>query len=202
MEISIARALIELKLTNKKIEQKTAQLTAGYAVQPRGISDAEKAIAEQSSKLQSVRDLIKRRNDLKLGIVKSNAEASVTIGDKVMTVAAAIERKTSIALDISLARQIRETYFQAKSQYEAHNTKIEAQADKQAETALQSDSEADKGEAYEAIRKVFIKNNQAKLIAIDEIEKLIEKMQDDIDTFEADVDIVLTESNTKTMITI
>ena len=198
MKISITRALAELKLTDKKINQKINELTPAYALKKEGVEEGTEDIKRQAEKLQSIQDLINRRANIKREIVLSNAAATVTIAGKNMTVADAIERKTSIQFNKDLQRKLREGYYSAVQNAERHNDQVDQNADKQAQAALQSEGE--KGAAYEAVRRVFVDNNKAELIAISDVENTIEKIQDDIDNFEMEVDFILSESNTKTMI--
>lgn len=200
MEISINRALSELKLLNKKITDKTARLQVSDAVQKQTKEQGEKFISDAVAGIKSIRDLIARRNYIKSKIVLSNASTSVAVGDKTMTVAEAIERKTSIELDKNLNRRMRETYYGHKGSVEAHNDKCRSQADKQAEAALGAATEGDKGIQYKAIFDAYYDLNKATLFAPDGIEKQIEDDQDKIDEFESEVDFILSESNTKTMI--
>lgn len=200
MEMSITRALAELKLSDKKINQRTSVLTAGAVI--RCNEDEGDFIAKSKAAIHSIEDMIKRRNTIKREIVLSNAKTTVTIGGESMTVAEAIERKTSIELNKNLSRQIRETYFQAKRQVETHNARVEGEASKVAEQILGNDSDADKGDAYTAICKAHTDKHSAKLLAYDRIEDSIDKMQDKIDDFECEVDFILTESNTRTIIEI
>ena len=51
------------------------------------------------SKLQSANDLINYRRALKSAVLQSNAVTKVTVADKEMTVAEAIEYKNSISLE-------------------------------------------------------------------------------------------------------
>jgi len=199
--ISVNRALSELKLITKKIEQKTQSLEVAVGVK----SDAKQEFKDEFIKkaeagIQQVNDLIERRNILKSAIVASNASTTVIIGLKQMTVAQAIERKTSIQMQIAFSKKLREGYFGNKTNIERHNEGISQQADKQAANALSADTEGDKGAAYTAIVDAYKQKNGAELVSVEGIEKTIEKMQDDIDEFESEVDFVLSESNIKTMI--
>lgn len=201
MEISINRALSELKLLNKKISDRTKLLQVAGLVQ-KTTEEAVKTefISDQSAAIQSVRDLIKRRGVVKCAIVKSNAATTVTIGRVSMTVAEAIERKTSIELDKDLNRQMREKYYSKKKDFENHDIQCRNKADKQAEAALGAATEGDKGIQYKAIFDAYYDSNKAELLCPIGIEKDIEDHQDSIDEFESEVDFILSESNTKTVI--
>ena len=96
---SIHRALAELKLLDKRITKtidnlKVITYKKGNKLEYNITEEEFKAVVEAD--MQSVKDLITRRKEIKEKIVKSNAETLVTIAGKEMTVAAAIERKESI----------------------------------------------------------------------------------------------------------
>lgn len=200
MNISINRALSELKLLNKKIADKTSRLEVATGVQKADDSVKETFISTAKANIQSILDLIKRRNIIKSAIVQSNAATTVTVGSNSMTVAEAIERKTSIELEKGLNRRMREQYYSNKNGIEAHNQKAKATANEQVEKMLGTDTEGDKAVQAKAIFDVSYDANKAELIAPEGIEALIEKDQDAIDEFENEVDFILSESNTKTMI--
>lgn len=200
MEISINRALSELKLLTKKITDKTERLQVSASVQKVSQVDSSQFINDSAAGIQSVRDLIKRRNTVKSAIVMSNAATTVTIAKETMTVAEAIERKTSIEFDKALNRRMREQHYGNKSNVEKHNDQCRTKADKQAEAALGASTEGDKGLQYKAIFDAYYDLNKADLLSPENIEKDIEDDQDKIDEFEAEVDFILSESNTKTMI--
>ena len=198
--ISINRALSELKLLNKKIASKTDSLDAAAGVKGIASEQKDNFIKDSKAKVQQIRDLIARRDLIKSSIVASNAQTMVAVAGKSMTVAEAIERKTSIDLTKNLNRKVRESYYSAKAGVENHNEEVKRNADKQAEAALGADTEGDKGAGYKAIVDAYIERNKAELIAYEGIEQEIEKTQDEIDEFESEVDFILSESNTKTMI--
>ena len=204
MEMSINRALSELKLITKKINDKTARLEVCAASKTQGLEEvAKKAFVEKAKgDVQSLKDLIAQRNKIKSAIVLSNAMTKVVIGNITLTVAEAIERKTSIELEKNLNRKIREHYYTNKTNVERHNEQAKQQANAQVSKALGADTEGDKGAAAKAIFDSSYDVNKAELLSIDGIELMIENDQDKIDEFESEVDFILSESNTKTTITI
>jgi len=119
-----------------------------------------------------------------------------------MTVAEAIERKSSIELDKSLNRRMREQYFGNKQGVESHNQKATDTANQQVEKMLGTDTEGDKSAQAKTLFDVSYDANKAELLAPPDIEAQIEKDQDAIDKFESEVDFILSESNTKTMISV
>lgn len=202
MDISINRALSELKLLNKKITDKTAKLQVAVGIQQKTVIDKDVFLKSVAANIQQLRDFIQNRNKIKSAIVLSNAKTKVTIGDKTMTVAEAIERKTSIDLDKALNKKMREDYYNLESQIEQHNVNAKTQADKQCEAALGAQTEGDKGAQYKTIFEAYYEANKAEVLAPEDIKAQIEKDQDTIDEFESEVDFILSESNTKTSINV
>lgn len=204
MEMSINRALAELKLLNKKITDKTMAVKVAVGVKQNGlVVEAKDAfIKEQTAVIQQIKDLIARRNSIKSAIVASNAVTTVSIGGKSMTVAEAIDRKSAIELEKSLNRVLRERYYGAKSSVEQQNDKASQAADKQANAAMGAQTEGDKGAQYKSIYDAYYDLNKCVVLAPEGIEKMIEKADDEVAEFEKDVDFILSESNTKTVINV
>ena len=102
MKMSIHRALGELKTLDKRI-RKEIENTIFIGAKKKSSNTEYKTRTSivdfnnnVNSSIQSINDLILRRKEIKEAIVNSNANTFVTIGDNKMTVASAIERKTSI----------------------------------------------------------------------------------------------------------
>lgn len=76
------------------------------------------------SAYQSVKDLMKRRNDIKSAIVLSNAMTRVKIADKEYTVAEAIERKTSIQYEVQLMQKMKNEYTKAVNNIQRINEEV------------------------------------------------------------------------------
>lgn len=204
MQISVNRALAELKLITKKIEQKTQKLVVAEVFKATS-SNAELTEFKEkvSAEFNSVSALINNRNIIKCAIVASNAVTKVTVNNKTMTVAEAIERKTSIHFEKALSMNIREKYYNAKARTEKHNDKVDAAAEAQAAKILESDSaESKKDVVYMKVVENYKETNGALLVSVNGIEKIIEESQARIDGFETEVDHILNESNVKTMIDI
>lgn len=204
MEISVNRALAELKLCTKKINDKILAVEVAklhYKAQMNATEVADFIVRAEVA-IQSVQDLIKHRNCLKTAIVMSNAITNVLIGNTHMTVAEAIERKTAIGLDKQLLRKLRESYFDSKNRLDSHNASLNTKADQQAASILGVGTDADKSEQYKAIVAAYVNTNEVQVAAPEGIETLIDDMQDAIDDFEKEVDFVLSESNIKTLITV
>ena len=206
MKISIARALAEHKLIDKKIEKLLSQ--AKYCAIKKGRKDVTVegvAIADFNEKAKSNYDkitaLIKHKNDLKAAIVQSNAGTKLKIGSGEMTVAAAIERKNTIALEERVLNAMKMEYVRAKDFVEKENIRMQSNLDK----LLESNFGAGKGgsakqEEIDAISTPYTDNNQAVLIDPIKIDEKIQAMETAIDEFTKNVDFALNESNVRTEI--
>ena len=99
-EITLAQALDELVIVNKRIEASTKDGTffafgKGSQVTPVGClavkADDAKALVQSS--WDSIAGLLEYRIRLKNAIIKANAETKVTVGDAEYTIAQAIDLK-------------------------------------------------------------------------------------------------------------
>lgn len=205
MEITITRGLAELKTLNDRIEKSINQsvyigVVTGKKILP-GFKSNEEFEEKAKSNLQSVQDLIKRRNKIKSEIVKSNACTFVTVAGEKMTVAEAIERKSSISYEQKLLDTLKAKYADAINRYEAEDYSMITRLDSLLEKNFEKDIKATP-EQYEVVAKPFIENNQPKLIDPLNIKNKIEELEKRIEDFLLNVDFVLSESNTTQKINI
>ncbi|MBS5368933.1 MAG: hypothetical protein KHY19_05675, partial [Coprobacillus cateniformis] len=132
-KISITQALNELKLYNEKILKAIEKVNlVGYAKKSFdkiGVFTKDEFSANCKADYQSLTDIIANRNYIKSAIVKSNAVTEVKIGESVMTVAEAIERKTSIQYDELLLDKMKAQYAAATSNVERENKRVDAKVD-------------------------------------------------------------------------
>lgn len=204
MTLSVAGALVELKLLDKRIEKATSQgLYISYKQGkdvPKGYKDVEEITTKIRSSKQSVTDLIARRNKIKSAIVVSNATTTVNVAGITMTVAEAIERKNSIEYERNLLNVYKHQLANAIRQVDALNANVETRADTMVQTFLGSDKS--KASEAEQLRKSFVESHHATLVDPIDIKKVIDELEESIDTFEAEVDLVLSTSNAITMLDI
>lgn len=204
-KISITEALNELKLYDIKINKATNSHKYVGATKKSSnlIGVQNKDIFSDNAKAgyQSVKDLIANRNKLKSLIVKSNATTEVTINDKVMTVAEAIERKNSIQYEINLLNTLKLQYSSASNTVLTENKKVEMQIDKMLEafTGKDSDKKISK-EDQTAISEPYRTANEFELVDPLNIYDEIQKLEEDIDGFDSNVNTVLVLSNATTFI--
>lgn len=205
MEISITKALRELKTLDARITKKVKETTfvtskksnetiRGY----RTVEDFEKEVKET---VQSIHDLIARRKTLKKAIVESNATTTVEIAGVKMTVADAIERKKFIEVEKTLLKKMSIDFAQAQTNLEVKNEQAQLRLDSQLSGMISKDGKTDLT-AVEGFKTLFWGTEKTVLIDPINISEVIKKLQVDIETFEQDVDVALSEVNARTNITL
>lgn len=204
--LSITKALVELKTLNKRIEKKTLQLdpvavSTGDKL-PERIKSRKDFEEKAKADFQSIRDLIARRAQIKSAVVQSNALTKVTIAGETLTVAEAIERKSSIESEKALQRQLASRFAEGIDQVEDYNQSLKGQLLKLLEaTYSKSEAQISKDD-HDKVAIPFFKNNEAKIIDPLDAKKLQEDLDEKISAFEDEVDVVLSESNARTDISI
>lgn len=206
MKMSIHRALAELKTLDKRIKRETQGTFVTMQVgnePPRSYKSTEEFNKEAEASFFSVKDLIKRRNQIKKKIVASNASTKVKIGNEEMTVAEAIDRKdTGIAYDKQLLDSLRHQLNRVEREIEAERQTMEIRLDKRIDADLGSKDRKDNAAEVESITESFLKRYKPNMVDPISIKKVIKEMTESIEDFEKEVDFVLSESNTTTFIEI
>lgn len=206
MKISIHRALAELKLLDKRINK---ELNSGFEVstlKPIGQSvtidgrSVDYFIKKADSKIQSVLDLIARRDEIKRKVVLSNATTKVFIGGKEYTVAEAIEQKSFLANKRFLVQSLKENLAINKASLERKQAQVETNLEKQLE-ALNTGNGKDNNDLKGFI-DTFRNKNGYELVTATNLVDYIEKLDNETEAFISEVDAVLSESNAITTIEI
>lgn len=200
-KISITRALAQVKSLTDRINRGvsvpfvTNQIGGKHAT-GKPIQEVENTLR---ANLQSIKDLITQRNSLKSAIVRSNAVARVTIAGKEMTVAEAIERKTSIALEQALLQNLRHQQAQVNASVERTNVDVQKRLEALLVTAVGKDRQTTSAE-LEAITGPFKAQNEAKAVDPSDVTSVIDTLAAEIDAFLLEVDFALSEVNATTHI--
>ena len=206
-KITITRALAELKLLDSRILKKSGDLKIVDIFQNRKDlalrSGDTKAVFEEQAKssLQSVEDLIERRKKIKSAILISNATVKVKIGGVEYAVIEAIERKNSITYDQNLLNKMRKQVVEAKGEISKQAPKLDQDVKDMINKSLAGDQPtAEENKANEEMATRFFEANVLRFMDPCEVEKKIEQLDEQIDTFLTEVDFVLSESNSRTEI--
>lgn len=204
MAISVTRALAEVKALNDRIEKATrgstfiSITTGGKVVNGADLQTTSNAI---KANLQSVQDLIARRQAVKAAIIRSNAVTQVVINGVEMSVAEAIERKGSIDKERALLAILLQQLGQAQAAVERNNTQMQGRIDAMLLTAVGKDRKATE-EELEAISKPYTVSNVTAMLDPNGLQAVTLKMSEDINGFVFEVDYVLSEANAKTELTV
>lgn len=152
------------------------------------------------STFDSIQSLIKRRDAIKRAVVLSNATVKVTIADETLTVAEAIERKTSLNYSLQLAQKLGSLLNQANKEEQ----KAKDIADQRIEQLLSSLYGRDKVSAKEAQEHTDNLRKQFEVVVYDALGTYdVQKgLVETIDTFLNEVDDVLAVANATTIIEI
>ena len=149
---------------------------------------------------QSVMDLIERRKKIKAAVVTSNAMTKVIVHGEEMTVAEAIERKSTIDYEISLLRQMQSQWGVQNREMNMQNMRMEERIDKYIETFVGKDTSKAKDNELEAMIKPMRESGEYALVDPLSIEKKIADLDDYIKGFRSEVDAILQISNCNTYI--
>lgn len=199
-QMSVTQALPELKLLNKRIEKLSDNVYNWCKVSHNGSPvDKDKHKIETQSQLQSFNDLLNRRDAIKRAIILSNATTKVKVGNWEGTVAEAIDYKNSINTKRYLLANMKSSLSSAREEYE----RMKGQVDGRLERLLQSELGKDvktNPETIHALTTTFRENNKVELVDPLDLASKISTLEEELDSFETNVDWVLSESNGKTLI--
>jgi len=194
-QITITRALTELKTLDKRIQK---QIDSSLFVSHTGqFYKPDESVKTAQSNYQSIMDLLERRKKIKSLIVISNANTKVTICGKQMTVAEAIETKSSIKHLENLLNRLKAQKAQSVRTVESLNDKV--RRDLENKTKMTSDKDETKIDLVE-FSNTYMKMHGVDLYDPINIAKKIEEIEEYVTQFKSEVDFVLTEKNSTTKI--
>ena len=197
--MSITQGLAELKLLDKRLRTHLNHMVWVDVSTESNRVDAERLKTRAEAEYQSYMDLVKRRDSIKRAIVLANASTRVKIGSWEGTIAEAIEHKHSIEHQRSLLDCMKQHLTEKLSQYE----NLKNQMDSRLERLLQSELGKDvktNPETLTALTNTFRANNRVDLVDPLVLGSKIAALEEDVSSFETNVDWVLSEANGRTMI--
>lgn len=207
-KISVTRALTEIKHLKDRI--KRATLTPVFVGVKSGSNAFEKMqsstksvaefVAQSKADYQSVTDMISRYDMLKRNVIKSNALTTVVINNVTMTVAEAIEKKSSITFESDLLIKLRNDLGRARQTVEIANAKLNAEIEAAVTAAYSNEKGKVDAEQYNAVANPRLARNELHVVDAIDVEEKIRKMEHDIEIFAQEIDFVLSESNSSTFI--
>lgn len=208
MEMSITRALAELKMLDTRINRaiNSGVYIAGAKKSSKkinGVFTREDFDKRAKADYQSAIDLMKRRKIIKSKVVESNAKTMVEVNGVEMSRADAIERKDSIMYERELLTELERQYSSILASVRRENEKVDANLQKLLESSMGKEGKQKASEDdINAIAKPFKEQNEYEVINPLELQNLIKQLRDDIEGFETEVDYVLSTSNALTIIEI
>ena len=202
----VHEALVELKTLEKRISdavnETTWVLANKHSNTKVGGVDVQEYIDEVKSRYQKALDLIRRRDAIKRAVVASNATTKVTVAGVEYTVAEAIDRKNHGVLQLNrLMVRLTRDLTQAKRQADLENgAGLEARADQYVKSLIGNTDVKGMTAEIKKMRDDFIAAQTTELVDPIGAHKEIERMEEEINTFLAQVDSALSVSNAITVI--
>ena len=210
IQISVTRGLVQLKRLEEKIQRDIRMISEFVTVnkvQEKNVLNGTMTKKQYNeyvqTKWQSLMDKISLRQEIKDEIVKSNANTVVTIAGKKYTIAQAIEKKNNIEkFEKPISAMLNGAYAKALNSVEMKNNEVVENAERnffgRGEERRKNESNKDLLDAVE----IYINSRKFEIIDPLNIKELKEEFENGILDFIAEVDQVLTESNSTTMIQI
>ena len=207
-QMSITQGLAELKLLDKRIRN-IIDLAGDGSSSFRFIAistktnrvDAEKLKKDAQATYQSFNALVKRRDQIKRAIIMKNATTPVRIGTWEGTVAEAIEQKSSMVYKQTLLYNMKRQVSDMTESMKTEQKSVSDRLDRLLATEMGKDMKTNP-EVVAALSTSFETNNKITLLDPLESGKVITALEDEIETFTTNVDWVLSEANSKTLITV
>lgn len=201
--ISIARALVELKTLdsriNKIIDSTQWILYKTKGKNPNILEDEYKKSTQ--SEFQSLNDLIMRRDKLKNAIMKSNSVTEVEVGGNKMTVSQVIEYKKTIQYKQTLLQRLKYQRQLVTVDVENHKQKVQSKIDENIKVICGKDTKPDEN-VIKSVSEGITKGDPIEIFDPLGLDKVIKDLETAIEDFKANVDYVLSESNALTVITV
>lgn len=204
-KMSIQRALDQINLLEKRIASSYPDYRRPLISSALGETsiqdfkdDADFATQAQAT-LDKVNALIIRRDAIKSAIIVKNATTEIVVGKDKMTIASAIERRTSIKYKVELLNVLKGQYVNEMRKYEASHDRYSEKLKDQLEALYGKEYKAK--DAEEAL-KPFNKIHKPRLVNPLDLKKVIDELAEEIDAFESEIKFALTEANVRTEIVV
>ena len=205
--MSIHKALAELKLLDSRCEKAISSCVFCVANKKsnnkiNGV-DKDEYINGMQASYDSAGDLIKRETAIKKAVSLSNAITKVTICGTDYTVAEAIWMKNhGIERKKTLLEKMKSSLTLGQDRIIRENFNLDDKADQYIIDLYGSKEIKEKSEEMRKSREQYIENHQYVLIDPLKIKEKIEKLEEEINAFMAEVDSELSCSNALTEIEI
>lgn len=206
----VTQALNELKTLDARLQREinprdnifvASAKTCESKVNPS--TTKQEFIDRAKATMDSIDALIKRRAAIKAAIIESNANTTIEVCGEPMTVAQAIDLKSSIVYKKMVLSSLKSQLSSAVSNMNRQNDKMEQNIDALITTAFGKDSKQNiKEEDYATIANPYRKANEWSLVDPLRAEDKIKELTEYIEEFESTVDAKLQISNCITTISL
>ena len=199
VKMSITRALAQVKL----IESKLGRAFAGFDVEINGkLKYFPNFTTEQFEKealveVNSFEDLFKNRLKIKSAIARANIDTKISLFDTEYSIIELIDLKNSSQYKKNVYTNLINNYNKCKSDVVNQDVKIENEVSKQVEVANSNKTQVSK-DLTTTLTETYKTLWGGKIIGLD-INK-ISKEKEDLDKLVAEIDMILSEINSKTEI--
>ena len=199
VKMSITRALAQVKL----IESKLGRAFAGFDVEINGkLKYFPNFTTEQFEKealveVNSFEDLFKNRLKVKSAIARANIDTKISLLDTEYSIIELIDLKNSSQYKKNVYTNLINNYNKCKSDVVNQDVKIENEVSKQVEVANSNKTQVSK-DLTTTLTETYKTLWGGKIIGLD-INK-ISKEKEDLDKLVAEIDMILSEINSKTEI--
>jgi len=207
MEISLTRALAEIKMLDAQISERIVELQVVDLEQEKmsvlmiSKKTKDQFVKDAKASMQSIDDLISNRLKIKKALVRANATAKIKIGEDEYTIAEAIERKKSIDVEVQLLNTLIYQHSNANSVIDRQKPKLDEAVQNLVNTSLGKEAKPT-DEAFKVITGSFIKQNELRMVDPVSILENIAKRKGVIEEFKKNIDFLLSEVNASTKIDI
>lgn len=209
-KMTIHKALAELKTMDariaKAIHETPYVLAVKHSAEKINGMTVDNFKDKMRSGYQKATNLIARRDAMKRAVVLSNATTKVKIGDNEYSVAEAIEMKNhGMEFKSDLLRQMNSAYTAAQNELVRNGGEaLEKKAEQYVLAVIAAQPKDSKmsvdSDAMKTLRQTYIDNNTYDLVDPMNIAKVMEKLDAEINEFNAEVDAALSCSNALTVI--
>lgn len=199
VKMSITRALAQVKL----IESKLGRAFAGFDVEINGkLKYFPNFTTEQFEKealveVTSFEDLFNNRLRVKSAIARANIDTKISLFDKEYSIIELIDLKNSSQYKKNVYTNLINNYNKCKNDVVNQDVKIENEVSKQVEVANSNKTQVSK-DLTTTLTETYKTLWGGKIVGLD-INK-ISKEKDDLDKLVAEIDMILSEINSKTEI--
>lgn len=203
MAMTIHEALSRLKVMESRLD-KAANSTFVVANRHNNSKIDGKPIADKITELkaakQSYEALVSNYRTLKSAIAMSNANTSITVGERSFTIVEAIEEKHFTEKRLNHLRNMRRSYELAQQLANTNNSNLPIAAEKFVASLNMSEKNGASKEDIKRTMDTYISDNTWELVDPNNMGEYLKKLEEEIVEFQSNIDFKLSESNTITLI--